>query len=126
MEDGVDAVREESEGVLGGKEPDQSQHCSRLATTVRGGLFAVNLTKVLDILVREETNGTARHLGASLCPCLLRLVDNDAIGQSRGNERGAVGKDGHAAVIVHAQPREAISDRGQDECQVSVRWGLAS
>lgn len=125
VEDGVDAVREESEGVLGGKEPNQSHHYRRLATNIKDGLFAVSLTEVLDILVREETNSASRHLGARLCAGLLRLVDDNAVGQSRGNERSTVGKDSHSAVVVHAQPREAISDRGQDERQVSIRGAVS-
>lgn len=121
VEDGVDAVREEGERVLGGKEPDQGHHYNGLALDEASGIAGnARRTEVLDILIREETNGTAGHLGASLCAGLLRLEDDNAVGQSGGDERGAVRENGHAAVVVHAQPGEAISDRGQDEGQVPV------
>lgn len=61
-------------------------------------------TEVLDVLISEEADDAARHLGASLGTSLLGLVDDNAVGQGRGDEGGAVAEDGHATIVVHAHP----------------------
>ncbi len=72
-------------------------------------------TEVLNVLISQEADDTARHLGASLGASLLGLVDDNAVGEGGGDKGGAVAEDGHAAVVVHAQPREAVTEGSDDK-----------
>lgn len=64
----------------------------------------VRHTKVLNVLISEQTNGTTWGLGSGLGAGSLGLVDDDTVGQSGGNEGCAVAELGHATVVVHAEP----------------------
>lgn len=76
-------------------------------------------TEILNVLVSKKAHDATRELAASLCAGLLGLEDDNAVCEGGSKKRGAVAKDGHAAVVVHAQPREAIADGGEDEGQVA-------
>lgn len=79
-------------------------------------------TEVLDVLISQETDDAARHLGASLGASLLGLVDDNAVGEGGGDKGGAIAEDGHTAVVIHAQPREAVADGGDDKGEVAGAW----
>lgn len=120
MEDGVDAVRKKRKWVLGREEPDESHNCDKifgLARRTLGSSIQVcgKHTQVLDVLIGQEANNATWHLVASLGSSSLGLVNDDAVRDGGGEERGAVGELCHAAVIIHAQPGEPISDGGQNE-----------
>lgn len=76
-------------------------------------------TKVLDILVREQAQGAGAAPRARLGAGALRLVDDDTIGKGSGDKRRAVAELGHAAIVVEADPREAVADGGEDEGEVA-------
>lgn len=77
-------------------------------------------TKVLNILISEEANVTTGRAGAALCAGALGLVDDDTVCEGSGDKGSSVGELGHAAVVVHAKPRKAISDGGEDQCEVTI------
>lgn len=77
-------------------------------------------TQVLDVLVGEETDDAAGHLGSRLCAGALCLVNDNAVGEGGGDERGAVRELGHTAVVVQAQPRQAVAERGENERHVPI------
>lgn len=124
VEDGVDAVREQSERVLRREEPDKGHDC--VGWLVSNDAFAAAfafcrscsrdwaLTEILDVLIGEKANGTTRHLIASLRTSPLGFVDDNAVRNGSRKERGAVGELGHAAVVVHTQPRESISNSSEN------------
>lgn len=86
VEDGVDAIREESERILGREEPDKGHR------------------EILNVLIREDANVAAGRSGAGLGASALGLVDDNAVRQGSGNERKTVGELGDAAIVVHSQP----------------------
>lgn len=96
MEDRVDRVREQSEGVLGSKEPHEGHD------------------EVLNVLIRKEGQRAGSRASASLCSRAQSLVDDNAIGGSGGDKGSAVRELGHTRVIVHSKPREAISNRAKN------------
>lgn len=62
-------------------------------------------TEILDILVTDQRDGDlGRKLHAGLGASAQGLVDDDAIGEHGGDKGQAVGKLGHAGVVVHADP----------------------
>lgn len=78
------------------------------------------LTQILNIFISKQADGTTRRLGSRLGSSSLRLVDNDAICHGSGQERGAVRELGHAAIVVHAQPGEGVSNSGENERHMPV------
>ena len=93
VENRVDSVREHGEGVLGAEQPDQGHE------------------QVLNVLIREQTDGTASGvLGANLLASAPGLVDYNAVGYRRGHKGGAVGELGHAAIVVHSDVRQRVSE----------------
>lgn len=84
-------------------------------------------TKILDILIGQKAYDTTRHGIASLCASSLGLVDDDTVGKGGSDKRCAVRELGHATIVVHAQPGEAVAESGEDQSEVPVRGsGLVS
>ena len=126
MEDGVDAVGEHGERILGGEEPDKGHDCSEVSKASRDrGQYSSEHTQVLDILVKDQGRSTGLQLGTGLGTGAQGLVDDDAICDGSGDEGQAVGELGGAGVVIHSDPREGVADNRQDKRQVSVRQLLA-
>lgn len=101
VEDRVDRVRDQGEGVLGREKPHKGHG------------------KVLDVLISKESHGGGSSSGASLCASAHGLVDDDAIGDSGSDKSSTVGELGHAGVVVHSNPGQGISARCKDQSKVS-------
>lgn len=84
------------------------------------------LTEVLNVLISEKTNVAAWSLSPGLGTGALSLVDNDAVCQGSGEKRGSVGELSHASIVVESNPRQAISDCGEDQGHVSTAQGSVS
>lgn len=101
VEDRVDRVRDQGEGVLGREEPHKGHG------------------KILDVLISKESHGGRSSSGASLCASAHGLVDDNAIGDSGSDKGSTVGELGHAGVVVHSNPGQEISARRKDQGKVS-------
>lgn len=75
------------------------------------------LTEVLDVLIGSQGHDTALlsgpHAGA------VRLVDDNAIGDTGGDKAGAVGESSPLRVVVEGDVRQAVSQRGQQQGDVT-------
>jgi hypothetical protein len=78
------------------------------------------LTKVLNVLVRKKSDRAGSSTSAGLCAGAHGLVNDDTIGNSSCNESSAVRDLSGTCVVVHSQPRKAISDRCEDQGKVSI------
>lgn len=78
-------------------------------------------TKVLNVLIGEEAHNTTGHGVAGLRASSLSLVDDDSVGESGSDKGCSVRELGHSTVVVHAQPGEAVTNRGEDQGEVPVR-----
>lgn len=118
VEHRVDRVGKQSEGVLGGKEPHKGHDWEMSASScceIRANPLAnVVLTEVLNVLIGKKGQRARSRASASLCSRAQSLVDDNAIGGSSGDEGSPIRELGHTRVIVHSEPREAISNRGNN------------
>lgn len=96
-------------------------YCVRWGAKGRDSDSLGKRTQILDILIGQEPNGATWHLVASLGSSSLGLVNDNAVSNSGSKERSTVGELGHAAVVVHAQPGEPISNGGQNERHMPMR-----
>ena len=118
VEHRVDRVGKQSEGVLGSKEPHEGHDWEMSASSclkIRANPPAkVVLTEVLNVLIGKKGQRAGSRASASLCSRAQSLVDDNAIGGSGGDKGSPIRELGHTRVIVHSEPREAISNRGKN------------
>src|SRR6478609_6789156 len=82
------------------------------------------LTKVLNVLIGKESHGSGSGTLTSLGTSAHSLIDDDTVGDGRSDKGSAVRELSHTSVVVHSQPREAISDCCQDQSEMSNKGCL--
>jgi len=100
MENRVDAVRKEGQGILGHEQPNQGKD------------------KILDVLIPKIVLNSS-SLDAGLLASPPCLVDHYSIRGGRGDEGETIAKPGHSAIIIEADPGERISEDTKEQKSMS-------
>ncbi len=72
-------------------------------------------TEILNVLIGEIADNTARLLCARLLASPPCLVHHDAVGSSSRDEGKAIAEPSHAPVIVEAYPRKSVAEDAGEE-----------
>jgi len=128
MENRVDAVRKEGQGILGHEQPNQGKDCNvELARSASywGKSLVLQLwtsygrhTKILDVLIPKIVLNSS-SLDAGLLASPPCLVDHYSIRGGRGDEGETIAKPGHSAIIIEADPGERISEDTKEQKSMS-------
>ena len=103
-------------------------HSQHMSHTMQGISIPLKktLTKVLNVLIGKESHGSGSGTLTSLGTSAHSLIDDDTVGDGRGDKSSAVRELSHTGVVVHSQPGEAISDCCEDQSEMSNKGMFVS
>ena len=77
----------------------------------------------MHILVRQQEEDGRANLGARFHAGTICLEDNDAVGGHGGDEGETIGDRCPSGIVVERNVREAISEDGEEEGEVTAKPG---